>query len=64
MLTNGIDEIRIIYATDKDLRYYIMEWIIENKIISPQANNNWKVIPEKWYKEHAKKDSLLYFTGK
>ncbi len=52
---------RIIFSTDKDLRYYLMKWIEKNKIITPSANKNWKVIPEDWYNSAKTKDfNLLY----
>ncbi len=43
------DEIskRIITSTQKDLRYYLMKWIEKQKTVTPEALNNWKVIPGK-----------------
>ena len=40
------DEIagRIINSTPKDLRYYLMKWIENEKVVSPKALNNWSVI--------------------
>ena len=39
---------RIINSTDKDLRYYMMEYLKKEKNIHLNVNNNWKMIPEKW----------------
>lgn len=39
---------RIIFATDRDLRYYLMQHIEKMKVITPKVTNNWKFIPEEW----------------
>lgn len=52
---------RLINSTTKDLRYYLMKWIEEKGIVDIQCNHNWKVIPEKWHTEAAKREyELLY----
>lgn len=54
LLTKGAgisqDELkkRIISSTDKDLRYYLMQYIERKKMIEPHALNQWKFIPEEW----------------
>lgn len=55
---------RILSATGKDLRWHTIEWIEKHKVVSPRANNNWKVIPETWVKDAIKRDSVLLFAGK
>lgn len=57
------DEIanRIINSTDKDLRYYLMKWIEKEEIVSPEATENWKVIPEAWWIKGKEKDTKLMF---
>ena len=52
---------RVITSTQKDLRYYLMKWIQKHRHITPEAFNNWKVIPEKWWEKGKEKDyKLLY----
>lgn len=52
---------RIISNTDKDFRFYLMEWIREQETLSPEANHNWKIIPEQWVEKAAPKDRKLLF---
>lgn len=52
---------RIINSTERDLRYYLIEWIEQQKVISPKTTNNWKVIPEDWYEKAKEKDYRLLF---
>lgn len=52
---------RIITSTDKDLRYYLMQYIREKKVIHPHALNQWKFIPEEWTVPAAKRDYKLLF---
>jgi 2',3'-cyclic-nucleotide 2'-phosphodiesterase/3'-nucleotidase len=53
---------RMLAATTKDLRYYLMEYIQEHQYINPRALNQWKFIPEDWTKEAAKRDYKLLFN--
>ena len=39
---------RIVYSTDKDLRFYLMKRIEEVKVLDPKPLNQWKFIPEDW----------------
>lgn len=67
LLTKGAgispDELkaRILSSTDKDLRYYLMQYIEQKQVIEPRALNQWKLIPEEWTIPAAKRDSLLLF---
>lgn len=69
LLTKGAgipqDELkeRIINSTDKDLRYYLMNYIEEKKVIEPRALGQWKFIPEEWTVPAAKRD-YEYLFGK
>lgn len=47
---------RIITSTDKDLRYYLMQYIGQQKEVTPKALNQWKFIPEEWVEETARKE--------
>ena len=42
---------RLVKSTEKDLRYYILNYLEAKKTIKPVALNNWKIIPEKWARE-------------
>ena len=56
---------RIIFSTDKDLRFYLMQYIEKKGIINPQALNRWKFIPEEWTVPAAKRDyDFLFKKGK
>ena len=52
---------RIVFATEKDLRYYLMKRIEEVKVLDPLPLNQWKFIPEKWVEPAAKRDYRLLF---
>lgn len=52
---------RVINSTEKDLRYYLMKWIEKQKIVNPKLNNNWKVVPEDYWKAGKEKDYKLLF---
>lgn len=52
---------RIISSTDKDLRYYLMQYIERKQTIEPRALNQWKLIPEKWTVPASKRDYELLF---
>lgn len=53
---------RIVWSTEKDLRYYMMQRIREMKKISPQPLGLWKLIPEDWVEQARKRDERL-LTG-
>ena len=52
----------VLKSTDKDLRYYIINWFEEqNGAINVEKLNNWKVVPEDYVQAGKKKDyKLLY----
>ena len=54
---------RILYSTDKDLRYYLMQYIEKKGVIEPHALGLWKFIPEEWVEPAAKRD-YEYLFGK
>ena len=69
LLTKGAgisqDELkdRILFSTDKDLRYYLMQYIEKKGVIEPHALGQWKFIPEEWTVPAAKRD-YEYLFGK
>lgn len=52
---------RILFSTDKDLRYYLMQYIEQKGVIEPQALGQWKFIPEEWTVPAAKRDYEILF---
>lgn len=52
---------RISSSTDKDLRYYLMRYIEQKKVIEPRALNQWKFVPEAWTIPASKRDFELLF---
>lgn len=67
LLTKGAgipqDELksRIIYSSDKDLRFYLMNYIEKKQTLDPRALNQWKFIPEEWTVPAAKRDYEALF---
>lgn len=52
---------RILSSTDKDLRYYLMQYIIENPDIEVMPLDNWRFIPEDLALPAATRDRTLLF---
>jgi 2',3'-cyclic-nucleotide 2'-phosphodiesterase / 3'-nucleotidase len=59
----GKDDLRkrLVSSTDRDLRYYILQFIEAKKTINPEPLNNWKIIPEKWVKSAIETEYPLLF---
>src|SRR5574344_893212 len=53
---------RLVCSTDKDLRYYLMQYIDKKDTIVPKALHQWKFIPEEWTVPAAKRDGRLLFN--
>ncbi len=60
-ITHEMLEKRVISATERDLRYYMTEWIRERGEITPVPQSDWKVIPEQWASEAAKREKKMLF---
>lgn len=54
-------EKRLLFSTEKDLRYYILKYIEAKKTITPKTNNNWKIIPEEWVRNETPREYALLF---
>lgn len=54
-------ESRIVWRTERDQRYYLMEAIRQQGTIDPQPNHNWRFVPEEWVKPAAQRDWKLLF---
>lgn len=52
---------RMISATTKDLRYYLMEYIQQQGVIAPKSLNHWKFVPENIIEEAARRDYARLF---
>ena len=52
---------RLLFSTDRDLRYFIMRSIEEQKIINPKPLDNWKIIPEEWIERATARERKLLF---
>lgn len=69
LLTRGaglsIDELddRILNITDNDFRYYLIEYIKQNKVIHPRVLNHWKFVPEPWVRIATERDYSYLFGG-
>lgn len=53
---------RIVKIWDKDVRYYITEFIKDKKVLTPQCRHDWKVIPDKWFQTGKESDYKLIYT--
>jgi 2',3'-cyclic-nucleotide 2'-phosphodiesterase/3'-nucleotidase len=53
----------IISSTDRDLRYYMTEWIREKGEIAPEPLAEWIIIPEKWVSAAAARERKLLFQN-
>ncbi len=54
-------ESRIVSATERDLRYYMTEWIREKGTISPVPMSRWNLVPAAWAAEASKRERILLF---
>lgn len=52
---------RIVFSTDKDLRFYLMNYIEKKGTLDPRALNQWKFIPEEWTVPAAERDYKYLF---
>jgi len=52
---------RVVFSTDKDLRYYLMEYIESKGTLDPKSLDQWKFVPEEWTVPAAQRDSILLF---
>lgn len=39
----------------------MIQWIEENKIITPEIISSWRVVPEDWWKKGKEKDYQILF---
>lgn len=52
---------RIIYRSEKDQRFYMMEEIERMGSVTPTANGNWRFVPDEWARPAIERDRVLIF---
>ena len=52
---------RIIWRSERDQRYYLMEEIKKAGTLNPQPNHNWKFVPTEWTEKAAARDRKILF---
>ena len=57
-------ESRIVWRSERDQRYYLMQEIEKLRVVDPQPNHNWRFVPEEWVKPAAERDRKLLFKTK
>ena len=57
-------ESRIVWRSERDQRYYLMQEIEKLRVVNPQPNHNWRFVPEEWVKPAAERDRKLLFKTK
>ncbi len=55
---------RIVEATTRDLRYYLMKYIEEHSPLVPRSTSTWSFEPAEWTHPALKRDSIAIFTSK
>lgn len=56
-------EKRTLMVTTHDIRYYLMEYIREQKEILPTAMNHWKFVPESWIEKAKEREMAMLFRN-
>ena len=57
-------EARMLSSTIQDLRYFLMKWIEEQQVVTPETYGNWKVIPADWWEQAKERDYALLYKSK
>jgi 2',3'-cyclic-nucleotide 2'-phosphodiesterase/3'-nucleotidase len=52
---------RLISSTERDLRFYMLNFIESHKNFKPAPSGNWKIIPEEWVKKASAREYKLLF---
>lgn len=55
-------ESRIADIKEKDVRFYLIEYIKQKETLTPECRNDWKVIPEKWFQKGKERDYKLIYN--
>ena len=52
---------RVVYESERDQRFYLMNEIEKAGTIDPQPGNNWRFVPSQWVDEAIRRDKKLLF---
>lgn len=52
---------RILWSSDKDLRYYLIQRVVEKNGIRPRIISNWQFVPKAWTIDALKRDRKIIF---
>ncbi|MBQ9637465.1 MAG: 5'-nucleotidase C-terminal domain-containing protein [Prevotella sp.] len=52
---------RVVWRSERDQRYYLMQEIEKQGVMDPKPNNNWRFVPEEWVKPAAERDRKILF---
>ncbi len=55
---------RIVFSTEKDIRYYLIQWVEQHHHIVPPDETNWKIIPDAWVTNGKQNAMSLLFPKK
>ena len=53
---------RVVYESERDQRFYLMNEIEKARTIDPQPGNNWRFVPSQWVDEAIRRDKKLLFS--
>ncbi len=54
---------RTLSSTIQDLRFFLMQWIQEQQVVTPEALGNWQVVPAEWVEEARTRDYRLLYES-
>lgn len=63
-IPHGELESRLLYSTDVDLRFYMINYIEMRETVDPKSMDQWKFVPERWTVPAAERDYKLLFENK
>lgn len=55
---------RIVWSSERDLRYYFMAYVMQHKTVCLLPMNHWRFIPDDWVQVAAQRDRNLLFGWK
>ncbi len=55
---------RILTSTERDLRYYLMQRILGQKVVTPQKLNHWRFVPDEWAPAALERDRKILFPNR
>lgn len=56
-------ENRMLSSTIQDLRFFLMKWIENAQVVTPEPLGNWDVVPAEWVKKAREKDYVLLYES-